>query len=433
MSEVPYRPRLRADVIIQPFSSAAREETLLLTLPDGRCLEVGRRLCGLLLLLDGSRGPEEIALRLAEAWDRPVTPEEVRSLIERRLAPVGLLAEGTAPTASTRPSPPASLRGWVLFPGPLLLPLTQRLRVLFDPPLAAVLLWAVLGCHVLFYRDFDPAHAVHRLTALSPAAYLLGYLLVLLSVLFHEFGHLSACRRFRCPHGEIRFGLYLLFPVFYANVSPSWRLGRKARVVVDLGGIYFQALLTLPAFLAYQRARSPLWELFFLELDSMILLALNPFLRFDGYWLCSDLLGIPNLHVRSRRLFENLLRGLFHRTARTTSPMPGLRPAERIGFVLYAGGRPLFAGLFLVLLARILPPRIAGLPEAWRDLFAEAVRAYLAGDPVGAAERFLHLLLLTLTCAAALRLTARGLRSAVAAVRGLVTRGLVTGRRESRS
>ena len=43
--------------------------------------------------------------------------------------------------------------------------------------------------------------------------------------------------------GNIGFALYFIYPAFYTDVTKVWRLPRLKRAVVDLGGIYFQAIL----------------------------------------------------------------------------------------------------------------------------------------------------------------------------------------------
>ncbi len=339
MSSLPSFPRLRSEVSIVPFFSSAKEETYLVLLPDGRSLQTTRRLYELITHLDGSRSVEEIARILSGMWNRSIRPTDVRDWIDRYIVPHDLLVP-VPDLPPPGPSPPAkspSTKGIMLIPGRLALPLTRRLRLLFHPLCSLPLLWASALCHGLIYLDLLSGTRTGLFSSIPPSVYLIGYLVTFLSVLFHEFGHLSACQYFDCPHGEIRLGLYLLFPVFYANVSPAWRLERKARVVVDLAGMYFQLLVTIPVSLLFHLTREPVWLLLFLELDAMILFSLNPFLRFDGYWLCSDLLGVPNLRSRSQLLMKTLWSRLLSRTLLTAYSAPGDKPrrSPRAGPVRY--------------------------------------------------------------------------------------------------
>jgi len=39
---------------------------------------------------------------------------------------------------------------------------------------------------------------------------------------------------------------------------------------------------------------------------------MNPILRFDGYWIATDISGIPNLRKRSKELFYYYIKSLFN-------------------------------------------------------------------------------------------------------------------------
>ena len=56
-------------------------------------------------------------------------------------------------------------------------------------------------------------------------------------------GHASASARYGVPARDIGFGLYLIYPVFYNDVTSAWRLPRRQRVVIDLAGTFFQFLV----------------------------------------------------------------------------------------------------------------------------------------------------------------------------------------------
>ncbi len=379
-----------------PFFSSATEDTYLILLPDGRSLQTTRKLHQVIILLDGSRNIDEIAENLSNLWKHTIQPEEVQDWIDRYIAPHDLLvpdpsqsaAVGSASTGSS------STKGIMLVPARAALPVSRRLQALVHPTCSLPLLWLSAGCHGLVYLGLHSETGPGFFSCLPSSVYLIAYLLVFVSVLFHEFGHLSACTYFDCPHGEIRIGLYLIFPVFYANVSPSWRLNRKARVVVDLAGMYFQLLMTIPIALLFQLTGEPLWLLLFLELDAMILFSLNPFLRFDGYWLCSDLLGVPNLRSRSRLLIKSLCDRLLRRAPVPEAPLLKIRTGARIGLALYAVGSYVFGGLVLVLLCRFLPARIQALPAEVRRLVDDAAGDWARGDVSGVVVRLLQLLFL---------------------------------------
>jgi hypothetical protein len=89
-----------------------------------------------------------------------------------------------------------------------------------------------------------------------------------------------------------------LMLVAYVEVTGIWRLPRRQRLVVDLGGVYFQsmAVILLAAFAWATGDPTILWLVIFL--DFAMLLNVNPLFKLDGYWAVSDATGIPNLHQR---------------------------------------------------------------------------------------------------------------------------------------
>jgi len=127
-------------------------------------------------------------------------------------------------------------------------------------------------------------------------------LLNYISLVFHEFGHSAASERFNAKCGEIGFGFYLLTPVLYSDVTEVWRLKKHERVIVDLAGVYMQFLFMSIVSFFYLVTSNQLFAAaaFFMAVGALI--NLNPFLRFDGYWVLSDLTNTVNLRTRSNML-----------------------------------------------------------------------------------------------------------------------------------
>lgn len=133
--------------------------------------------------------------------------------------------------------------------------------------------------------------------------FIISYVFLFVVSMLHEFGHSSAAARFGITAKEIGFGFYLIFPVLYTDVTKVWLLNRYKRIVVNVGGIYFQLLINVALyfifknFSAYQNIVSAL----FLTNTTLALYSLNPIMRNDGYWIYSDFFDIPNL---SRTAFD---------------------------------------------------------------------------------------------------------------------------------
>lgn len=141
------------------------------------------------------------------------------------------------------------------------------------------------------------------LTNLDLYKFILVFIILFLSTFFHELGHASASKYCGVPPGEIGFGIYINIPVFYTDVTNIWKLSRKQRLLVNIGGVYFQCLLLIPCYFLYHNVPNSLIGYLILATNLNFLFVLNPFFKFDGYWIISDLLGIPNLRKRTNELF----------------------------------------------------------------------------------------------------------------------------------
>jgi putative peptide zinc metalloprotease protein len=127
--------------------------------------------------------------------------------------------------------------------------------------------------------------------------FIISYVFLFCVSMFHEFGHASAASRFGIKAKEIGFGFYLIFPVLYTDVTKVWLLNRYRRIVVNVGGIYFQILINIALYFAFKNFTSHqnIVSALFLTNTTLALYSLNPIMRNDGYWIYSDFFDIPNL------------------------------------------------------------------------------------------------------------------------------------------
>ncbi len=139
---------------------------------------------------------------------------------------------------------------------------------------------------------------------------MLSYLFFLVFIFFHELGHASATTYFGLSPKKIGFGFYFIFPVFYTDVTPIWRLNVRKRNVVNIGGIYFQLLINiiLVILLEYDIAFPLVFNLFIANTINIVV-SLNPFFRYDGYWIFSDTLQLSNLTKKARDLTLSIALG----------------------------------------------------------------------------------------------------------------------------
>ena len=139
--------------------------------------------------------------------------------------------------------------------------------------------------------------------------------LVVLSAAFHECGHATACRYGGARPGVMGVGIYIVWPAFYTDVTDAYRLDKKGRLRTDLGGVYFNAIFILLTAGAYfLTGFEPL--LLIIPLQHLeILHQFLPFIRLDGYYIVSDLTGVPDMFARIKPALKSLCPGRRPRTA----------------------------------------------------------------------------------------------------------------------
>jgi putative peptide zinc metalloprotease protein len=132
--------------------------------------------------------------------------------------------------------------------------------------------------------------------------------------ILHELGHAYTARRYGCRVPTMGVAFLVMYPVLYTDTSDSWRLtSRVQRLRVGAAGIRLELMLALLATLLWSLlpegpARSAVFLIATATWISTLLINLNPFMRFDGYYLLSDLLDVPNLQPRAFALARWRLR-----------------------------------------------------------------------------------------------------------------------------
>jgi putative peptide zinc metalloprotease protein len=104
-------------------------------------------------------------------------------------------------------------------------------------------------------------------------------------------------------------GIYIVWPAFYTDVTDAYRLDRKGRLRTDLGGVYFNVLFVLGvAGVYFATGFEPILVLAIIQ-HFQIFQQLLPFLRLDGYYILSDLTGVPDLFTRIKPTLQSILPG----------------------------------------------------------------------------------------------------------------------------
>ncbi|MBN2064208.1 MAG: HlyD family efflux transporter periplasmic adaptor subunit [Sedimentisphaerales bacterium] len=142
------------------------------------------------------------------------------------------------------------------------------------------------------------------------------FMLIALKVI-HEFGHAFACKKFGGQVTEMGLFLIVLTPCAYVDVTSSWGFNRKLhRLIVGLGGMYFESIIAFAALLTWSLtdgliAQQMAHNVFFLASLATVLMNINPLMRFDGYYLLSDMLEIPNLRQNAQDFTLSVIKRIF--------------------------------------------------------------------------------------------------------------------------
>jgi hypothetical protein len=278
---------LRDDVELTRFDGDTGDERFVVAV-ERRHFLVDRTTAALIEALRNARTYDEAARGMSQQRGVSISAAEVESLARDGLPRVLFVEDGH------RLKHPLILRLHI-FQGAELTPLLRLSALLFNRSIAVL---SAVGCIVALLAALTHVSQVGT-HSLSPGGWLLAILGVLLGSFLHELGHVSACHRFGARQDGIGIGFYWFMPSFYAEVHGAWRLRRLQRAAVDIGGLYFQMIYLIPVCIAIALMDDPTLPAMVLSISLFMMMhTLNPVLKFDGYWLLSDLSGSTNLHDR---------------------------------------------------------------------------------------------------------------------------------------
>jgi len=193
-------------------------------------------------------------------------------------------------------------------------------------PFGALLWIVVVGMGLKLAIDHFEALRVQSQGILAPSNLALLYLGLILIKALHEFGHSFAVRRFG---GEVHtMGImFLVFnPIPYMDATSSWSFRSKwQRAFVGAAGMIVEVFVAALAMFVWANTgpgvlHSLAYNMVFIASVSTILFNGNPLLRFDGYYILSDLLDIPNLHQQASQQLRHLVERYAFGYTRSESP-----------------------------------------------------------------------------------------------------------------
>ncbi len=193
--------------------------------------------------------------------------------------------------------------------------LSPRVSWLFTPWAFALFAFATLLGLFLTARQWETfTHSI--MDSLTPSGFVGFMLALVVSKTLHELGHAVVATRLGVRVAHMGVALLVMWPMLYTDTGESWRLrSHRQRLAISAAGIMVElglaglatlawALLDDGSLLLRQSA------LYLATTGWVMSLALNlsPFMRFDGYFILSDLIDFPNLHERSGALARTWLR-----------------------------------------------------------------------------------------------------------------------------
>ncbi|WP_174515081.1 hypothetical protein [Streptacidiphilus albus] len=280
---------------------------------DGQVVQLSRLLHLVAGAIDGRSDTEAISHRVSGLFGREVSEENVAYLVEQKLTPLGVTVPydqvGDEAVEAPRSDLLLALKGHkVMFDQRQVNSIGRALAWLHRPLMVILVLGAMIAMDVWlfgFYGAMTPVLEVLN----QPVLLLAVFALTVASVVFHEFGHASACRYGGAKPGCIGCGLFLIWPSMYTDVTDVYRIGRAGRIRTDLGGVYFNVVFMLGMGACYFLTG----QQFFLSAVYLghfeVLEQLMPAVRLDGYYILGDLAGVPDLFGKIKPIVLSAIPG----------------------------------------------------------------------------------------------------------------------------
>ena len=334
---------LRADLKVQRIEMG-EEPFWVLQDPLSRQMHyVNAREYGLLKLLDGRRGLADLVRETRHRFAPDHLSADALVFFLADAHRRGLITGGNVSDSSqvrqpagetSRPSrswwkQPLAIRLPGINPDPIIDPVASRIGWLFCPFPAMCLLALCCVAIAMVVSQFDllSDHIVEASRGKSQSWVLTLAFVIGLTKIAHELAHAVTCKAFGAECREIGVMFLVGIPCLYCDVSDAWMLPQRwKRIMVSAAGMAAEIALASVAtilwwFSAEGVVRDVCVTVMIVCSVSTLMFNGNPLLRYDGYYILSDLVGIPNLATRARAAlrasFQSLLRGVPDSITRT--------------------------------------------------------------------------------------------------------------------
>ncbi|QDU54365.1 HlyD family efflux transporter periplasmic adaptor subunit [Aeoliella mucimassa] len=274
-------------------------------------------------------------------------------------------------------------------PDRLLDALLPAAKVLMSP--LALFAYALVVLAALLLMASHASEFLARLPALdslvAPSNWLWLAVVVAVVKVLHELAHAMVAKRMGAEVHEIGVLLLVFVPTLYCDVSDIWNLSNKwHRMAVSAAGMAIELLLAAIATFVWWNSEPGLVNLLAMNVMLVasvgtLLVNANPLMRYDGYYLLSDLVEAPNLWQRSRDAWHRLAgRWFFEPTSHQSPREPWWMP-------LYGG---LSSAYMMLVLVTIFWTLLVALKPLHLDTLAYGLGLVMLGGVVAGPARQLH-------------------------------------------
>jgi putative peptide zinc metalloprotease protein len=236
-----------------------------------------------------------------------------------------------------------------------------RFRILFSTPVVIAWLIAMVVAISIIVARWDLFwQPLNGLLAAKNLVFI-WFAFVGLKI-WHELGHGYACKLFGGRVPEMGCKLIVGMPLAYVDASSAWSFPRRRdRMIVMLGGMYFEMLLTVPAtiiwaYWPHTMIGSFAHQIVFMAGIATLLFNINPLMKFDGYFILSDALGIPNLRARALHEVKRQLKTHMLGIPALRSTASSRR--ERTVLITYGIAATLYGWMLMISIAGLIATRL---------------------------------------------------------------------------
>jgi len=236
------------------------------------------------------------------------------------------------------------------------------IRMMFSLPGFLIWLVIVLGA-VKVAIDNAGVLADQSQGVLAPGNLFLLYISLVFIKGLHEFGHAFACKRYGGEVHTMGIMLMIFTPIPYVDATASWAFRqRRKRILVACSGMIVELFVAAIATYIWANTgpgnlNALCYNLMFIASVSTLLFNANPLLRYDGYYILSDLLDIPNLSQRAQQQLRYWAQRFILGRRSSVSPSKTKGEAATLGIYGVLSGLyrlVVFAGIILFVSKRFL-------------------------------------------------------------------------------